>query len=202
MKKILILAILIGASITPTFSQSEETEVLKTVGILHIDSVYQDKTTYLLFSKVIQMDSLSQSEIRERVKNWAGRSFVNMEEVLVSETESQLVFNYIENYSTKLASMQEYTRMIVQIKDNRLKVSFYDDGNVFISGSGSAPSVPSRTQFIKDYFRKDTIIENKGLMGKLMFQSVDSYQRGVNSTIKSFESGIKEVIAKKEDSDF
>jgi hypothetical protein len=202
MNKILVLAILIGTSITSAFSQSEGA-VIET---LHIDSVFQDKTTDLLFSKVIQMDSLSQSDIKERVKNWAGKAFVNMNEVLVSETESQLVFNYIESYSFRSMGMpyveKQYTRIIVNIKDNRLKVSFYDDGNVFRLGAGSAPSVPSRTQFMKDYFRKDTIIENKGLRGKIMFQCVDSYQRGVNSTMKSFESGIKEVAVKKEDSDF
>ena len=162
---------------------------------IHIDSVFQNKDENLLFSKVISLDSVSQSNIKQRVKNWAGTTFLNMNQVLVSETESLLVFNYIE--SSKFSSMgvnydyPEYTRIIVQMKDNKVKISFFDDGNVLRPGSSNFPSIKARSQYIKDNFKDKEILQNSGLAGKPRYQSVNWYYQRVKMTMVSLESGVK-----------
>ena len=184
MKKTIFSAIAILCS---NASFSQET--------IHIDSVFQNKEENLLSSKVISLDSVSQSDIKQRVKNWAGTTFINMNEVLVSETESQLVFNYIESSKFRSAGMSfdylEYTRIIVQMKDNKVKISFYDDGNVFRPGSGNYPSTKARSQYIKDNFKDKEIIQNSGLAGKPRYQAVTDYSQRVKMTMSSFESGVK-----------
>ena len=141
--------------------------------------------------------SISQSDIKQRVKNWAGTTFRNMNEVLVSETESQLVFNYIESSKFKGAlgmifDYPEYTRIVIQMKDGKMKASFYDDGNVFRPGQGTVPSTPSRSQYIKDNFKGKDIIENSGPWGKIRYQSVTDYTQRVKITMGSLEKGVKE----------
>lgn len=60
-----------------------------------IDSLYSDKEQLLINQKVIIVDSVNREELINRIKNWGGVSFVNLKEVLVSETQDQLVFTYV-----------------------------------------------------------------------------------------------------------
>ena len=185
MKKIIfsITALLCSSSV---FSQES----------IHIDSMFQNKDENLLFSRIVSLDSVSQTEIKQRVKNWAGTTFRNMNEVLVSETETQLVFNYIESSKFKGGfgipfDYPEYTRIVIQMKDNKMKASFYDDGNVFRLGSGNAPSTPSRSQYMKDNFKGKEKIENSGISGKIRYQAVTDYFQRVKLTAYSMEAEVK-----------
>ena len=74
MKKLLLGDLLLLS--TTLFSQS----------FYHIDSLYQDKTNYLIYITVESIDSLTQDQLITKIKNWGGTNFVNMSEVLVSET--------------------------------------------------------------------------------------------------------------------
>ena len=153
MKKIQLITMLLFTMLTTTiFSQ------------LHVDSLYDNKNELLIYSVVQEFDSLSQDMINIKVKNWAGTNFVNMKEVLVSETKEQLVFNYItESFYIRALGMNTYKswyiRMVVQIKDNKIKISLYDDGNAFwpgsYSGGVSIPSTSARKYKFYDYFGKD-----------------------------------------------
>lgn len=140
---------------------------------ISVDSFYTDKSQNLIHSQIVEFDSLSQEYIVNKVKNWAGTNFVNMKEVLVSETKDQLVFNYITKDfvskvkflgSTSVVQMPWYFRMVVQIKNNRIRILIYDDGNAFWPGSysqyGSTPSTAARTYKFTSYFDK------QGLAGK------------------------------------
>lgn len=60
-----------------------------------IDSLYINKGDLLINQRILVIDSVSREELINRIKNWGGVSFVNLKEVLVSETQDQLVFNYI-----------------------------------------------------------------------------------------------------------
>ena len=82
MKKLFLGALLLQS--TALFSQS----------FYHIDSLYQDKTYYLIYNTLESIDSITQDQLITKIKNWGGTNFVNMSEVLVSETKEQLVFNY------------------------------------------------------------------------------------------------------------
>jgi hypothetical protein len=135
-------------------------------GQMQVDSFYQNKNEHLIYSQVEVLDSMSQDEINIKVRNWGGTKFVNMKEVLVSETKEQLVFNYItESFFIKSLGMTNtygwYIRMVVQMKDNKIKISVYDDGNSFHPGSYSGgvtvPSIPPRRNKFLVYFNKDGV---------------------------------------------
>ena len=185
MKKILFIASFL-CLVSNSFAQN----------IVHIDSVFEDKTTDLIASKVIILEGATQAEIKMKVKNWAGKNFRDLSKVLVSETENQLVFNYVESYSYtnpmlgKITESQ-HTRMIIQIKDGKIKVTLNDDGNTYRPGSSGVPATQAHTVFIKDYFKKqgDQIVE-KGMAGKIYYQIVTSYKSNVMETLTSIETGI------------
>lgn len=131
-------------------------------GKLSIDSFYSDKTELLISSSIIVIDSVNKSELIKGVKNWAGLKFVNLKEVLVSETDDQLVFNYVTNsYSTNISW---YIKFVCQFKDGKFKTSYYDDGNVV------SPVVASRKYHFKDFFKDQNgniIAENRYKSGLL-----------------------------------
>lgn len=104
-----------------------------------LDDFYQNKSNYLIYSVVDTFDTIQRDVLITRIKNWAGLNFVNVNEVLVGETQSQLVFNYINNTYYEKSLMGKlykdwYYRLIIQMKDDRIKISIYD-GNAFWAGS-------------------------------------------------------------------
>jgi len=105
-----------------------------------------------------------------------------MNEVLVSETDNQLVFNYIEIYYAKvgnsLIECGEYTRMIVQIKDGKAKISLYDNGNR-----------ADRNIKITDWFKSNEVLENKGLH-KTSFYALKDYSTSCKNTLLKLEKSI------------
>ena len=80
--KILLLFLFVAQSL---FSQVEELNY-------HVDSMYESNDDYLILTRIIKLDdSISNAEIITRIKNWSGLNFVNPNEVLVNETNQQLV---------------------------------------------------------------------------------------------------------------
>lgn len=145
-------------------SFAQESPLLKD-GKLYIDSILMDKSTGLIYSKVVSFDSLTQSTLIKKTKNWASTAFVNLKEVLVSETEDQLVINYVTNafYVKVLGKsvVNWYVRLVVQAKDGKMKISFFDDGNVRISANQYAAATPARAWKLSEYFKAETTEENK-----------------------------------------
>lgn len=132
-------------------SQSQKLQLMSE-DKLYIDSLYQDKSAYLLFSNVLQFDSLKKDDLMKAVKNWAAASFVSLKEVLVGETDDQLVFNYVDkSYFVKSLGMKTYVnwyiRLVCQFKDGKMKCSFYDDKNAYNQGIGT------RTFYLSSYFK-------------------------------------------------
>ena len=139
---------------------------------MHIDSLYENKNEFLLFSKIVQTDSLTKEQIIKNIKNWSGTNFVNSKEVLVSETDEQLVYNYITNeFSTKTLGISVvydwYIRLVIQIKDKKFRLLFYDDGNAYWpSTSRYTSNISARTYHLTQYFNKQGIAKTsyeKGL---------------------------------------
>ena len=149
--KILQLFLFVSQSL---FSQVEELNY-------HVDSMYESKDEYLIFTRIIKLDdSISNAEIITRIKNWSGLNFVNPNEVLVNETNQQLVYNYITSFrASKTVSFNWYIRLVISIKDNKVRLQYYDDGNVYRpaerAGSYVLPAVGARTSHLKGYFNKD-----------------------------------------------
>lgn len=161
-----------------------------------LDDFYQDKSNYLIYSVVDTFDTIQRDVLITRIKNWAGLKFVNVNKVLVGETQSQLVFNYIDNTYYEKSLMGKvyrdwYYRLIIQMKDDRVKISIYDDGNAFWAGHysqyGSVPSVSSRTY----YFATRTFKKNEEYRGSDPTPLLNVKQKcidDVNSIIKAIQA--------------
>jgi len=112
--------------------------------------MYKDKATFLIYTEVIPYDSIKQSTLIQKTKNWASTAFANLKEVLVSETDDQLVLNYVTSaYYVKVLDSKSpfnwYVRMVIQIKDGKIKVSFFDDENVCYRERNTARLLPHHT---------------------------------------------------------
>jgi hypothetical protein len=159
-----------------------------------IDSLYQDKEQLLINQKVIIVDSVSREELINRIKNWGGVSFVNLKEVLVSETQDQLVFNYISSsfYAKSMGIttyMDWYVRLVIQVKDGRIRVQQFDDGNVFrpgsYSGGVSIPATSARVYHLNDYFAD-------GVARKMHNDGFIKFKEAANKTIISLENAVQQ----------
>lgn len=192
-------AVLILVAVALGFTMSAQTTIdASGVEIFHIDSLFEDSSHLMFTSKVVEVPGADQAEIKRRILNYAGFAFRDLSKVLVSESDDQLVLNYIESASFKSlgtpTSLKEYVRLVIQIKEGRFRLIAYDDGNVFIPGTYSktysSPSVAARSNYFTNRFGKDGIAKNKG-MSKPQFQMIQSMDIKVNATINAFaEAGL------------
>ena len=171
-------------------------------GQMHVDTFYQNKSEYLIYSIIQEFDSMPQDVLNTKIKNWGGTHFINLSQVLVGETKEQFVFNYItETFNMKTLGMKTilpwYIRMVVQTKDNKIKVSLYDDGNCFrpgsYSGGISVPAVSARQYRFSDYFGK------KGTCLKMYNEGFESTKESCKNTVLDLISYIKSSNVKKAD---
>lgn len=147
MKKLIFLTMFLSAKIL--FCQDE-------IPLLHVDSFYESKSEYLIHSrKVVFDDSIGKAQIIQRIKNWSGTKFVNPSEVLVNETQDQLVYRYIQSFSFNSFSYNWYVRLIISIKDDRIRLQFYDDGDA-----------PARNTYLRPYFNKEENVYPKKIFNK------------------------------------
>jgi hypothetical protein len=148
----------------------------------------------LINQKVIIVDSISREELINRIKNWGGVSFVNLKEVLVSETQDQLVFNYVSSsfYAKSMgitSRMDWYVRLVIQVKDGRIRVQQFDDGNVFrpgsYSGGVSIAATSARVYHLNDYFVD-------GVGRKTYNDGFIKFKEAANNTIISLENAAQQ----------
>lgn len=65
-------------------------------GKLNADSLYQNKDELIIHSGVLEFEGLTKEQLKTKVKNWGATKFVSLKEILVSETNDQIVLNYID----------------------------------------------------------------------------------------------------------
>ena len=121
MRHLLNLSIIVSLLIHPLFLNGQDSDIpeLKT---------WEDINSKLYVSKVIEFEGKSQKELIVLYKNWASIAFVNLKEVLVGETESQIVIRYVlsTNANYKIMGMKGssafdwYVRLIAQFKDGKV----------------------------------------------------------------------------------
>jgi hypothetical protein len=131
MAKQILLILLINLSV---FKLNAQDSKILVDGKLFIDNFYLDKTQRIISMKTYQFDTLKKAEIIKRIKNWTSINLINMKESLVGETDEQMVFTYISNsfYSKSLGIrfLEPWNiRLVIQIKDTRIRCTFFDDGN-------------------------------------------------------------------------
>ena len=129
---------------------------------LHINDIYSNPSNYLVLEKIIKVDSTSKQELINRFENWGGSNFRDYSNVRTSKTDDQITLLYINENSE---NNKMYVILKTEFKDNKVKVSFYDDGNVGSLGSyigGSYVSgTPSRLIHYTQFFEDGMIIYKK-----------------------------------------
>jgi hypothetical protein len=150
MKGFLMVAITLIASVISYGQQTSFT----------VDSFYQKKSEHVIHSQVLEFPNKTKTEIMNGFKNWASTRFVNLKEVTVSETEDQIVLNYItKDFYTKTLGMTNtvgwYIRVVVEFKEGKMRINYTDDGNAFISPTQYSVATPARTYKFEDYFKED-----------------------------------------------
>jgi hypothetical protein len=170
---------------------------------IFLDSFYENRHELLIKSMIINVDSISRKELIQRLKNWGGVNFVNLKEVLVSETESQLVFNYIDKglyykFLGMVSTSNWYIRLVIQVKDGKLRLLFYDDGNAFWPGDGKyVSSTMPRVYKLSNYFQEDEnglLVAQKRMANGLLNlknnieKTADSIRLGVNNPVENIKT--------------
>jgi hypothetical protein len=205
MKKIIVLLFLTMSFVS--YSQEETIPQLKP---------YEDLASKLYSSKVIEIAGKTQKELQNNFKNWASTSFNNLREVMVSETDNQIVLVYITKEPALVKTIMMtvtidrswYVRLVAEFKEGKMRVSIYDDGNVFQPGEysqyGSVPAVQARTQFVSSFQTAPTnpkdLMRSKGTFYNVHYK----WQQKANATLLSIEEAIKNptVTSPKRKDDF
>ena len=162
---------------------------------LNIDSLYSNKDELTIHSGILEFEGLTKEQLKTKVKNWGGTKFVSLKEVLVSETEDQIVLNYIDkNMFMKTMGMKMdyswYIRLVIEFKDGKIRCQYFDDGNTY-QPSDKGVSMSSRSYHLVDYFKESDGIKTSQKMFTVGMVSLKE------SILKNFSS-IKEFIDKKE----
>jgi hypothetical protein len=169
---------------------------------------WEDINTKLYTSKVIEFEGKSQKDLIVLYKNWASIAFVNLKEVLVGETESQIVIRYVlsTNANYKIMGMKGssafdwYVRLIAQFKDGKVKVSFFDEGNVPIPSSSIngiiVPGSPSGSYYVCQQVNKpkDMLKVNSSF-----YQYHLMWQNKVDDMVVAIETQLKNPYRLKDD---
>lgn len=169
---------------------------------------WEDINSKLYLSKVIEFEGKSQKDLIVLYKNWASVAFVNLKEVLVGETESQIVIRYVLNTSAnyKIMGMKGtsafnwYVRLIAQFKEGKLKVSFYDEGNVPTPSTSIngiiVPGSPSGSYYVCQQVNKPKDL-NK--VNSSFYQYHLMWQNKVDDLVLSIETQLKNPYKLKDD---
>lgn len=169
---------------------------------------WEDINSKLYVSKVIEFEGKSQKDLIVLYKNWASIAFVNLKEVLVGETESQIVIRYILNTSAnyKIMGMKGtsgfdwYVRLIAQFKDGKVKVSFFDEGNVPTPSTSIngiiVPGSPSGSYYVCQQVNKPKDL-NK--VNSSFYQYHLMWQNKVDDMVLAIETQLKNPYKLKDD---
>lgn len=144
MRKILILGMLLFLAVTLYAQKKDKKQLL-------LGEFYEKSDEKLIHSAIFEYKGVSRDELMRRVKNWSGTAFISAKTVIVSETDDQIVFRYInqkfyivDGYDRKIIHPW-YIRMVVQVKDEKMRVMYFDDGS---------PSIERPIDSFKEYFKK------------------------------------------------
>jgi hypothetical protein len=120
-----------------------------------INEIYEDVNKGLIETFIIEVKDKNQKQLLKDFKNWYSNYFVSLKTTLQSETEDQLVFNYIHTSYFKQGLLQikstqdHHLRLVVQFKDYKIRVQFFDDLSFVRYGDKDLIVNSSNKYFIK-----------------------------------------------------
>jgi hypothetical protein len=219
MKKIQILLMMLFLSNITFF-------VLAQKSVVEGVKEYEDIKGKMYISSVVEVEGKVKKDLINSFKNWGSISFNNLKEIIVSETEDQIVLVYITSVprTTKVLltrstnNLKQYVRLIAEFKDGKVRLSFYDDGNVFVPSSYAGtiliPGSPARSYYMSDIYNNLIKYENEAGYQKpetdkdfeklknSNYRFVMAYQKDLENTLLSAIEGIKNSNTIKRKDDF
>jgi hypothetical protein len=176
----------------------------KEIDTLYITQIYKDVSEFLISDTVIVVDSTSQAALLQRFENWGGETYRDYEKVRTSKTESQVTILYIYDES--------YFIIKAQFKDNKVKISIYDDGNTYKPAINSYDkATQARTYKLRHLFDVDNSSPNViiyktkegyfNMKGKRA-KSLLNYKRDVENTILSIAKSLNSTSDKAKSDDW
>jgi hypothetical protein len=198
--------ILISSIVTTCFTLMAQNDKQDKDTVL-ISQIYLDQGTNLVSQKVIEFDSISTTDLIIRFENWAGQNFRNYDKVRTSKTDSQITLNYITSSFNPILDF--YLIMVVEFKENKMRVQIFDDGNVYKPGSYSGSTyiagISARSYHIYSYFT-DGMIIYKPKPGALNYHEKNAtgslnYKATIDNTFNEIETFIKSKVDVKKTDD-
>ena len=122
---------------------------------ININEIYEDVSKGLVETFIIEVKEKTQKQLVKDFKNWYSNYFVSLKTTLQSETEDQLVFNYIHTSYYKQGLLQinssndHHLRLVVQFKDYKIRVQFIDDLDFLNFGDKNLVVNSSNKYYIK-----------------------------------------------------
>jgi hypothetical protein len=170
--------------------------------ILYQKDIYQDSSSLIAFQQVIHTDSVGVLELKKRFKNWGAKQFVNLSQVIVSETDDQMVLVYVVNvpwvvksaaFGTYSSKIGWYVRLVANFKDDRVRITQTDDGNT--GGSG----VSARSQRITTWFDRTGKIDPSKNVNRPAYEMVINWRNEILSTLVSCGEGLTQPTSANDD---
>jgi phosphoribosyl-dephospho-CoA transferase len=132
---------------------------------------FEHLENHLYKTEIIEVNSINQTGLQKKFKKIASRLFVNLDKIIVNETENQIVLNYI--LTTKNLPITSWNvRIVSEFKDSRMRLQIYDLGNVYIPSGQYTPTWNESSFYVTNNKRATKRRRNK-IMSEWM-QSVDN----------------------------
>ncbi len=196
-----------------TFSSYSQQSAIKDV------KEYTDIKERMYISSVVEVQGKTKKDLMNAFKNWGAISFNNLKEIIVSETEDQIVLVYITSIprTTKILltrstnNLKQYVRLIAEFKDGKVRLSFYDDGNVYVPSSYAGniliSGTPARSYYMSDIYnnlikyesewdyKKPETDKDFEKLKNSNYRFIIAYQKDLENTLLSATEGIKNPTA-------
>lgn len=169
MKKALLLIIFLVTNISIAQNSSDN------------NSSFEDLGNNLYKTRIIEMDSLDINDLNTGFKNVTSQLFVNLNEVITSETENQIILNFI--LQTKATPSTSWNvRLISEFKDSKLRLRLYDLGNVYIPSGEYSPTWKEGSFYVTN---------NKRAVKKRRDKILNEWITKVDNLMVEIENGLK-----------
>lgn len=152
---ILSLIFFNGFSQSKSDSKFQKLLNLELENSINVNEIYEDVNKGLVETFIIEIKDKNQKQLVKDFKNWYSNYFVSLKTTLQSETDDQLVFNYVHTSYFKQGLLQinsshnHHFRLVVQFKDYKIRVQFIDDLSFINYGDKELITNSSNKYFLK-----------------------------------------------------
>ena len=181
MKKLLVVLVL-GVGLN-SYSQKN---------VVNVNQIYDDIESLTVIDTVLNVDSVTFKELKNRFNNWGGINYNNYKNVKTSETDNQVVIDYV---TSSFGVLKMNVRLVAYFKNNKVRLKVTDMGNVYTYQASPAIPIQAKTYNIKSYFYSNNQISYKVKPGMFNYKEKQAtgsinYRREIVSTISSINKGL------------